>query len=189
MSRVSLLPDPEPDLAVPPPLDAGAMYKRYVQLVARWVARLGGPGIDVEDAVQEVFLVAHRRPFDDRGDAQVTTWLFRITSRVVSHRRRKDRLRWWLRGSSADAAGHLPATTASPVEEYERREAYDAVYRAMDRMNEKYRTAIVLFEIEGLSCDEIARLTGTTVPNVWVRVHRARSQFLKELAAVEKEPK
>jgi len=64
-------------VAVRPDLDA--LYRQYAPAVARWVAHLGGPRIDVDDLVHEIFLVAHRRLAEFRGEAKVTTWLYRIT--------------------------------------------------------------------------------------------------------------
>jgi RNA polymerase sigma-70 factor (ECF subfamily) len=133
-----------------------------------------------------VFLVAHRRPFQPRGEAQVTTWLFRIAQRVVMSHRRKRRLWQWLRGSSIDAAGDVPVSGPSPLEEYEKREAVTTAYRILDDMPEKYRTIILLFEFEGLSGEEIASLTGITLDNVWVRIHRARAQFLERLSRADR---
>src|SRR5206468_229623 len=62
-----------------------------------WARRLLGPGGDVEDAMQEVFLVAYRRLPEYRGDAKITTWLHEITFRVTQNQRRKLRLARWLR--------------------------------------------------------------------------------------------
>src|SRR5262249_14147909 len=67
------------------------LYRAHAQTVARWASRLGGPAIDVEDVVQEVFLVVQRRLDGFRGDAHVKTWLYRITANVVRWRRRKDK--------------------------------------------------------------------------------------------------
>ena len=59
--------------------DLDAIYRAHAGTVARWAAKLAGPGNDVEDLVHEVFLVARRRLPEFRGDAKVTTWLYRIT--------------------------------------------------------------------------------------------------------------
>src|SRR6476646_10980766 len=87
----------------PPVFDVGWLYRMYAAKVGRWAARLGGPFIEVEDVVQEVFLVAKRRlvSFRTDGGGSVTTWLFRATDRIVKATRRKQRLRR-LFGGSAD---------------------------------------------------------------------------------------
>src|SRR6266404_2479783 len=66
--------------------DFDSVFRQHAAAVARWVAALGGPLLDVEDTVQEVFMVAHRRLSEFRGDAKVSTWLFQITRRVVQPR-------------------------------------------------------------------------------------------------------
>jgi RNA polymerase sigma-70 factor (ECF subfamily) len=168
-------------------MDVGGLYRAHAQRVTRWASRLAGPGADVEDLVQEVFMVVHDRLASFRGDAQITTWLYRITENVVRHRRRKDRLRRWLGGSAGDVGAHVASTRPTPVEELERRQAGELVYRALDGLSERHRTLIILFEIEGLSGEEIAELTGCKLASVWVYLHRARAQFGKRLEMLTKE--
>jgi len=164
-------------------LDFDAVYRAHAADVARWAARLGGPTVDVEDAVQEVFLIVHRQLAGYRGDAKLTTWLWRITANVARWRRRKERWRRWLGGSADEVAGSIAADGDSPAETLERRQAAAEVYRALDGMAERYRRVLVLFEIEGRSGDEIAELLGARPSTVWVWLHRARAQFLKRLEA------
>jgi RNA polymerase sigma-70 factor, ECF subfamily len=165
--------------------DAGQLYRQHAETVARWVARLGGPLIDVEDAVHEVFLIAHRRRPSIDGPAHITTWLYRVTAKVVSHRRRKERIRRWLRGSAADAAGHLAAGGRSAADELEAKQKAALVYRVLDRLPERPRAVLILFEMEGLSGEEIAALYGARVSTVWVWLHRARAAFLREVARLD----
>src|SRR6516162_319680 len=93
----------------PLPPDAGTLYRAHVRQVARWAARLGGPTLEVEEVVHEVFEIAHRRLPVFRGESTAATWLFGITERVVRHRRRRARWRRWLAGSADESAGHLSA--------------------------------------------------------------------------------
>lgn len=168
--------------------DVGALYRAHADTVARWVARLGGPLIDVEDAVQEVFLVAERRRPTLDGPARITTWLYRVTIKVVSHRRRKERLRRWLRGSGEDVTEQRASDAPSPAEALEAREREALVYRVLDRMPEKQRAMIVLFELEGMSGEQIAALYDAKAATVWVWLHRARAAFLAGLAAEDTAP-
>jgi RNA polymerase sigma-70 factor (ECF subfamily) len=173
---------PEADAA-----DIGELYRRHAETVARWVARLGGPLVDVDDAVHEVFVIAQRRRPTTEGPAQITTWLYRVTTRVVSHRRRKDRWRRWLRGSATDAAGSLASGDASPIERLEAKERAALVYRVLDRLPDKQRAVLILFEMEGLSGDQIAALYGAKVGTIWVWLHRARAAFLAEMRRLDGE--
>ena len=67
----------------------------------------------------------------------------------------------------------------------EARERTRALYRILDEIPEVYRTTFILFEMEGLSGDEIAAVTGASVGTVWVRLSRARRQFLERMRAWE----
>lgn len=175
--------------AVPASLDE--VYRAHAPAVSRWAQRLAGPGMDLEDIVHDVFVVVQRRLPDFRGDARLTTWLYEITVRVVQARRRAA---WWRRrlvpwGRSAEGrdpvlgvSSRLVDPGPSPADRAERRQANEALYRALESLPEKHRTALILFELEGLSGQEIAAITGTSVANVWVRVSRARAQLVSSLA-------
>jgi RNA polymerase sigma-70 factor, ECF subfamily len=181
------MPLPSPDKNaespdVPVAIDLDEVYRSHAGHVARWIGHLGGPSADVDDLVHEIFLVADRRLADFRGDAKLTTWLYRITERVVRGRRRNDRIRRWLgqtRRAELERA-HAPAPL-TPIEELERQRAVETVYRILDRLPEKYREVLILFELEGASGEEIATLTGRKLATVWVHLHRARMRFLEEM--------
>lgn len=163
------------------------VYKQHAADVARWASRLGGPQVDVEDVVQDVFLTATQLLPEFRGDAKITTWLFRITQNKVRHRLR--RLRFWrLLGVEKNEEAWLSAasTEASPLQRLERKDARRIVYQILDTMGDKYRTAFILFEIEKLSGEEIAQLLDQKVATIWVWLHRARTQFLDGLRKHEK---
>ena len=160
-----------------PPIDVGELYRTYAADVSRWARRLRGPQEDVEDVLHEVFVIAQRRLGGFRGDAQVSTWLYAVTVHVVQEQRRKARWRRWLRfGHDAPADRKAPPT---PLETLESRRAAEVVYRLLDRLPEGERTALILFELEGLSGDEIASVTGDAPGTIWVRLHRARARFRK----------
>jgi RNA polymerase sigma-70 factor (ECF subfamily) len=181
--------------------DMEAIYVRHAAQVSRWAARLVGHGADSEDIVHQVFLVAQRRFQEFRGDAKVSTWLHEITIRVVQETRRKRR-RWWSwssrtnpRATTTDAAdmpsedelAGLASEQPTALELLEKKETSRLVYALLDQLDEKYRTALILFELEGLTGQEIAAVTNTSLSNVWVRLLRGRQQFLKRVAASEAE--
>ena len=172
-----------------PDADPGALYRRYVADVTRWVRRLGAADADVEDVVHDVFLVAlrKRQDFDPRR-AAFGTWLFGVTANVTRSRRRRDTWRarirrafpWWSDETSA-RAWIVSESTEDPALP-EQNETGVVLQRLLDELGEKYRTAIVMFELEGLSCEEIAAAVGCSVENVYVRVHRARRKLAAALA-------
>jgi RNA polymerase sigma-70 factor (ECF subfamily) len=165
--------------------DLSTLYRTHVRDVVRWAERLAGPGFDLPDMVHEVFEIAQRRLPSFRGDSSLPTWLFGITEMVVRHRRRKDRLRHWLGGAANDVAGNLPAPGPSQHEQLERKESIARVYRVLDRLPERDRQILILFELEELSGEQIAALLGIKLGNVWLRIHRARERFLRTFQEAE----
>src|SRR5512138_1418889 len=162
-----------------PLLDTGALYAGHVHQVARWAERLGGPDLDLEDIVHEVFSVVHRQRDRFRHDSSVATWLFGITDNVIRHRRRKERWRRWLTGSAEDTAGHLASPALDPHRHAERDEATRTVYRLLDELPERDRQILILFELEELAAEDVAALLNIKPANARLRLHRARARFLR----------
>jgi len=181
----------ETSAATPPSFES--VYRAHAKTVSRWAGRLLGPGADCEDVVQEVFIVARRKlpRFDPR--AELTTWLYEITVRVVQDWRR--RRRWWSwatgRGASPSRgrAQLRPPTLGEdapdPVTRLEVRERVLLLYRILDGLGEAYRTTFILFEIEGLSGERIAEITGARPGTVWVRLARARRVFVERMRQLD----
>ena len=165
------------------PRDFDAIYRGYGRQVARWAARLGGPEISVDDVVQDVFLVVSRRLPDFRGDAKLTTWLFRITEKTVRNARRQRRRRHWFARLTRRIAEAAPALQPTPADDRERREAADEFYRILETLPEKHRNVLVLHELEAMGAQEIAELLGIKAATVRVTLHRARSRFLAHVGA------
>jgi RNA polymerase sigma-70 factor (ECF subfamily) len=183
-------PTTSPGIAGPRPA-AGSptleeVYRQHLDRVTRWVGRLGGPELDLEDTVQEVFLVVRARLPEFRGEARLSTWLYEITIRIVQRERRRARWRRWLGGSTEEVAGGIDSGRPTPADELERRQAVERLYRVLDRLGETYRTVFILYELEALPGPEIAELTGLKVQTVWVRLHRARQQFREQVARLER---
>jgi RNA polymerase sigma-70 factor, ECF subfamily len=189
-------PQPHPETkdggrATTPTLEA--VYRAHSATVARWAKRLLGPKDDYEDVVHEVFLVVQRRLPEFRGDAQITTWLHEITVRMVQTHRR--RARWWSwvkglsqnpsRGSAAGLSTSWFEPVADPEATLEARERARLLYSLLDELREDLRTTFILFELEGLSGNQIAEITGTNLTTVWVRLSRARRKFLERMRTLE----
>ena len=174
------------------PPDAAQLFAAHADRVAGWASRLGGPTLEVEDVVQEVFVIVHRRLQRFAGESSITSWLYGITANVVRQQRRRARRRRWF-GLGQPPELEEPVRTPTPVEELERRRRAQAVYRVLDRMRSGPREILILSAIEGLPGDEIAALTQLKIGTVWVRIHRAREEFSRlarklipdEVAAIE----
>jgi RNA polymerase sigma-70 factor, ECF subfamily len=158
-----------------------ALYDAHAADVTRWARRLAGPTMDIEDVVHDVFLVALQRVHTFQGNSGMRTWLFRITHHVVCNRRRRRFLRGLLfRRREDEMVAALPAPP-TPLQEMERHEEHERLYRALDRLADCYRTAIILYDIEGLSSSEVSELTDVPVGTVWVRLHRGRAKLFELL--------
>ena len=158
------------------------LYEQYASVVSGWIYRLMGPCGDIEDLVHDTFLIAHRRRREFRGEGSAKTWLFGIMTYVVANRRKRERVRRWLLARFAKEDEALAASPIVPIEEMIRRERIARLYRALDRLPDIYRTALILFEIEGIPGNEIAELVGVDVETLWVRLHRGRAKLLALLS-------
>jgi RNA polymerase sigma-70 factor, ECF subfamily len=154
------------------------LYETYAPLVAGWIGRLLGPQAEIEDLVHDTFLVAYRRQGDFRGEASLKTWLFGITENLVANRRKRDRVRRWLFDRFSKDSRALQSPSVEPLEDMVRRERVVRLYRALDKLPDIYRTAVILFEIDGVPGQEIAELMGVDVETLWVRLHRGRAKLL-----------
>jgi RNA polymerase sigma factor (sigma-70 family) len=159
------------------------VYRSHAADVGRWAARLGGPLIDIDDVVQEVFVVVNRQLPQFRGDAKVTTWLFRITDRVVRNHRRWRLVRRIVTRLTARQGEQLASSDDDPLAALERHATARAAYLVLDQIPEKYRRVLILSELEGLPAEEIARLLEAPIGTVRVWLHRARRMFLERVRA------
>ncbi len=186
---------PPPHTLVPPllveqaaqPLDLDSAYRRHSATVARWAMRLGGRELDFEDIVHDVFLKLQKALPGFSSEEKLTRWLFKVTLNEVRYRRRTLRLRRFLAGLAPDFAQEVPSGEPLAPERMERSEADRRVHLALERLPEKFRVALVLFELEGRSGQEVAALMGAKVETLWVWLGRARARFAAELAKLDAE--
>ncbi len=165
---------------------AEALFRAWAPSVARILARLGVPRCDLDDAVQDVFLTAHRRGGYADGPAKEQTWLYEIALRTASNARRRARRKPTEHGELAlDLA---PSTTRGPHESAELREQMHRVAEAIDRIPGDAKLTFVLSEIEGLAADEVARMQSIPIGTVYSRLHGARKTFRAAYAELATEP-
>jgi RNA polymerase sigma-70 factor (ECF subfamily) len=174
----SLLPasPSAPPLVGSPPEDFRRIYDGWFEEVARWIRALGGLEADREDIVQEVFLVV-RRKLPSFDGANLAGWLYRITCRQVRDFRRRAWVRHIFTKRRSDEPDGLSDGGGNPAVALERKEDQRLLHAILSKMNEDRRGAFVLFEIEGLSGHEIARLQNIPLNTVWSRLHHARKEF------------
>jgi RNA polymerase sigma-70 factor (ECF subfamily) len=162
-------------------LQLTALYAAHAHDVRRWVLRIAGPSVDAEDIVHEVFIVAQRRLHEFRGDAKLTTWLYRITAFVSLRQLRNQRVRGEVHGATGDLADEVASLEPTPCEQLEEKQNAQTVHAALESLDSKHRDVLVLFELDGHNGEEIADLTSTKLATVWVRLHRGRARFRKRM--------
>lgn len=153
------------------------LYDVWYESVLKWIRALGVLEADREDIAQEVFLIASRRlhAFDGVNPAG---WLYRITRRQVRDFRRRRWIKNIFTREHTDAVDALPDEASGPAGLLERKQRQRILHALLSKMNDDRRAAFVLFEIEGLSGEEIARIQNVPVNTIWKRLHVARKEFL-----------
>ena len=130
---------------------------------------------DAEDATQETFLRAYRGCTQFRGQAQLTTWLYRIAVNTALRRESDRRKRAWRPLEEAPAEEEGPHVAWSErVEEMERTRRVRAVLQALPA---GYRAVLVLRYFHDLTHAEMAEVLAVSVSSAKVRLHRARRAF------------
>lgn len=170
--------------AEPPALHA--VYEKHAAFVWRVLRGLGVHEASVPDAVQDVFIVAHRRYSEFDHGCKVSTWLFAIAYRVASDYRRKH-----ARASRlfSPQEGEVQAADDHPDEQAQRNEEVRFLTELLDKLDEDKRAVLVLSEIEGMTGPEIAEATNEQLSTVYSRLRRARTEFSRLVAAHERRRK
>jgi RNA polymerase sigma-70 factor, ECF subfamily len=160
-------------------------YVQYRRPVAANLYRVLNDRTDLDDLVQEVFVIAFRGLTRFRGDARLSTWLYRICVNVALGRIRA-RARRPPPLLVAEPVGELAASTADdPERSLQRRQERERVYRALEAMAPKKRLVLYLHEIEGMDLKDIAYIVGANPVTVRTRLHYARKEFYGLIAAEE----
>jgi RNA polymerase sigma-70 factor (ECF subfamily) len=165
-------------LAGRPALSAERVYELHADFVWRTLQHLGARNADLEDLAQEVFVTVHRSIGSFDGRSKLTTWLFGVCLHLVQRHRRRAYFR--LEFLQAEPPERVDAET--PEDRYAGAEARLRLERLLDKLSPERRATFVLFEVEGVSCEEIAELTAVPVGTVYSRLHLARKEVAKAAA-------
>jgi RNA polymerase sigma-70 factor (ECF subfamily) len=159
--------------------DFDALYREQFRFVWRTVCRLGLQGSAVDDVVQEVFLVVHRRLGDFEGRSSPKTWLYGIVRRVVSDHRRTLRRRQSLVVADAPAADldAMACEEQGPEASAEQAERVRLLHRLLGELDDDKREVFILAELEGLTMAEIAEALDGNANTIASRLRAARREF------------
>ena len=150
------------------------LYDRHAPTVHRFICALGVPEPEREDACQEVFMAIYRSLGRFRGEARLSTWIYRIAARGANRLVQRRRLQALL--STLLMREPPPPPAPDPSEQTARVHLLDNLLK---RLHPKKRMVLVLFEIEGLPVEEIAKVVGCPENTVWSRLHHARAELTK----------
>jgi RNA polymerase sigma-70 factor (ECF subfamily) len=164
-----------------PRLRFESVYNDHFAFVWRMARRLGvPPDASVDDVVQDVFLVLHRRLDEYDGRASVRSWLFGILSLVVhDYRRRYRRKAAPCVPPPLDSGPDIAATSAepSPAALAERSEQVALLKRLLELLDDDKRTILVLAYLEEMTVPEIAELLGLNLNTAYSRLRAAKRSF------------
>ncbi|MBP6964388.1 MAG: sigma-70 family RNA polymerase sigma factor [Armatimonadetes bacterium] len=164
---------------------------RYKDGIYNYISRMISNRDEVEDLAQEVFVRAYSGLRSFRQESNLRTWLYRIANNLCI-----DKYRRWATerrllatpervrdGDEGPRETDLPDTTHDPQIVCERAELQQEVRAALSRLPDKLRAAILLYDMEGMSYEEIAEALGVPVGTVKSRLFNARMQLRNWLRA------
>jgi RNA polymerase sigma-70 factor (ECF subfamily) len=152
-----------------------ALIVEHAPFVWRVLIHLGVPKNRLEDASQEVFLVLLSGKFS--GHSALETFLYGVCRNVASVERRRQR------DAREVVTDELPETVVQPAQEGELwiKRAHDRLVQALERLDDAQREVFVLFELEQLSMEEIARAMQAPLSTCYSRLYAAREAVQAEL--------
>ena len=156
-------------------IGAEALYRQYAPFVASFLRHMGAAEADLDDLLQDVFVIAHRKGGYRPGPAAPRTWLASLAIRVVVDWRRA-RARRPRAQLEPDA---IMDEACGPAGLLEARRSLVRVQSALQALSVEHRAAFVLFELEGETCESISAMWSVPIGTVYSRLHNARRRFLE----------
>jgi RNA polymerase sigma-70 factor (ECF subfamily) len=161
------------------------LVERYKDRLFNYLLRLVGNRDDAEEIAQEAFVKAYIHAEKYKTIAKFSTWLYTIATNLVRNRMRS-RSRapqmfslWSKRGSEGEEERPIDIVdpNRTPEDTINDTELGEIINKAIEQIPEKYRVSFVLREINQLSYEEIAAVTGLKLGTVRSRINRARNCF------------
>ena len=166
------------------------VHKKYQSKIFNLILRMVGNVDDAEDLTLETFVNAYKAWDRFRGEARVSTWLHQIAvnnckNRFKQRDRRREHESMSLDETIETDSGELGREVADWRDAPERvlmdRELSQQIQKAVDALAPEYKIVLVLCQEQDMSYEEIARVTGLSVPAVKTRLHRARNMMRRRL--------
>lgn len=159
-----------------------AIVARYKTKIYHYLYRMTGNAEDADDLTQEVFIRMYTNIGKFRAEASLSTWLFRIAGNLAVDRFRRTKnsrrlvtsLDAPIQVGEEEASRDVPDMSMAPEVLVGRRELADHIESALAKLPAKLRSAVILFDVEGMSYDEIAGVEGIPLGTVKSRIFNAR---------------
>lgn len=167
--------------AEPEYVSSEKLFRRHAEFVASFLYRIGAHRNEIDDLVQDVFLLAHRKGGYRAGAASPTTFLARLALEARLAKRRRDS-RW--RKAQCDELA-LTTTGDAPDDPscaLALKHAAARLQAALDAIEPSNRALLILFELHGESCEAIAEAFDLKLGTVYSRLHAGRKVFRAALA-------
>lgn len=155
------------------------LYRRHGRRVESVARNLLGASSELEDVVQDVFIELQRALYRFRGDSRFTTWLHRITVNVALQYLRRGRRKGWLRWMGLDNVVETQSHVANTESRIEARDTCRQLYDVLGEISEKKYIVFALYELEGMSLEEIATTLDIGVNTVKSRLFHARQEVFE----------
>jgi RNA polymerase sigma-70 factor (ECF subfamily) len=164
------------------------LYEQQLDFVCRSVRRLGVDEGSVDDVVQQVFIVVHRRLTEFEGRSSIKTWLFSILLHAVRAWKRTQRRKSPHRDSGATDPDTLVDTQVAnnPERALERAEASRMIEDLLESLDGDKRVVFVMAELEQMTATEITEATGMDAKTVYSRLRAARTDFERAAAQMRR---
>jgi RNA polymerase sigma-70 factor (ECF subfamily) len=169
-----------------------SIHDTFRPRILRYLTRFVGED-EAEDLTQTVMVKVSKGLRKFRGDAALSTWIYRIATNTARDKLRTPATKWAAqqldsaenqsaRGPDSERQNLVPEKQAPSAQATMiRKEMSDCIREFMDLLPESYKTVLVLSELEQLKNSEIAEILGISLETVKIRLHRAREKFRKEL--------
>lgn len=159
------------------------LVDKYKKLAYNVALQLTENREDAEEVAQDAFVKAYQALDTYKGDSKFSTWLYRIVYNTAISRMRKKKLNTKSIDEDYSTSVNVIATQSS-VKKMEVDERKKFINLALERMNGDEKSLLTLFYLEENSVDEVSQVTGLSISNVKVKLHRARKKLYLQLEAL-----
>jgi RNA polymerase sigma-70 factor, ECF subfamily len=158
------------------------IFERYTRPVISFIFYMVNQRELAEELAQETFVRAYKSLHALRDEAKLSTWLFGIAKNIARESLRERRHEQGQRELTDQAVLEMHAAEPSPASELLDKELSGVVSHALDKLDEDKRLVFTLKIYQQRSYDEIAEITGFSIPKIRNDLHRARSEMRRRLS-------